>query len=123
MRDTVADSLNLANDLRGANERLRLWLEGYSNTPTAPVTPEQIANLLSELLRAGEWLRNRLPAESQRSEQLQLEVESYRENVERLQELMPEIHRRLVAERARLEAERARVQAAANWAQASRQTL
>lgn len=113
----------LALDLLGTNHRLRLRLECLTQTPHAPVTPELIGGLLSELLRAGEWVRHRLPPEAQRSPQLQLELAAYRGNVQRLHDLLPGLHRRLLAERARLEAERARIQAAANWAQASRQTL
>lgn len=112
----------LALDLLGTNHRLRLRLESLSQTPP-PVTPELIAGLLSELLRAGQWLRQRLPPEAKRSPQLQRELAVYRRNVEQLRGLLPGLHRRLLTERARLEAERARLQGVAHWAQASRQTL
>jgi hypothetical protein len=111
----------LALDLLGTNHRLRLRLESLGQTP--PVTPELIAGLLSELLRAGQWLGQRLPPEAQRSPQLQRELSAYRQNVEQLRGLLPGLHRRLLTERARLEAERARLQGAVHWAQASRQTL
>jgi hypothetical protein len=40
-----------------------------------------------------------------------------------LRDLLPSLHRQLLAERSRLEAQRSRVQSAAQWARASRQTL
>jgi hypothetical protein len=111
----------LALDLLGTNHRLALRLQGLSQTP--PITPELIAGLLSELLRAGQWLRQRLPPEAQRSPQLQRELAAYRHNVEQLRGLLPGLHRRLLTERARLEAERSRLQGAVHWAHTSRQTL
>jgi predicted nucleic acid-binding Zn-ribbon protein len=76
--------------------------------------------LLSELLRAGEWLRAR---PEHRDAELEHELSEYRKQVERLRSLLPFIHRALLRERARLEQERERVQAAAEWARGSRQTL
>lgn len=113
----------LSQDLLETNARLHLRLEGLCQTPPVPVTPEHIAELLSQLLRVAEWLRHRLPPETEQSRQLQLELAAYRGNLERLQTLLPGLHRQLLAERARLEAERTRLRAAVQWAQASRQTL
>jgi hypothetical protein len=82
-----------------------------------------MAGLLSELLRAGMGLRAEpLPARGFDPE-LDEEIDQYRRHVEHLRDLLPSIHRQLLAERARLEAQRSRVQAAAAWARASRQTL
>jgi hypothetical protein len=89
----------------------------------ATITPEYIAALLSELLRAGAGLRAEpLPANGEDPE-LDRELEKYRTHVEQLRELLPGIHSQLLAERARLEAQRTRVRSASDWARASRQTL
>jgi len=116
----AADSL--IQSLHDTNHRLRFWLEAIHKPSPAPraITPAQMAGLLSELLRAGEWLRN-LPAD--RSPALVQELDEYRKHVERLHELLPSIHRTLLSERARLEQERARVESAAAWARGSQQTL
>jgi hypothetical protein len=115
----------LLHNLRETNSRLSFWLDsifGESGQP-AVATPEQMAGLLSELLRAGSWLRAEpLPANDADPE-LNVELELYRSNVERLREILPSIHNQLLMERARLEAQRARVQSAAEWARASRQAL
>jgi len=81
---------------------------------------QQMATLLSELMRAGQWLRS-LPCEKDAA--LERELSEYRQQVERLRVLLPSIHQTLLGERARLEHERARVVSAAEWAQRSRQTL
>jgi hypothetical protein len=82
-----------------------------------------MATLLSELLSAGATLRAQpIPARGDDPE-LDLEMASYRQTVELLRDVLPSIHRQLLAERARIEAQRARVQSASAWAHASRQTL
>jgi hypothetical protein len=112
----------LAQEMHAINSRLGFWMEGlvFSVAPVRPATPEQMAGLLSELMRAGEWLRA-LPSE--RDVGLELELDQYRKNVERLRTVMPSIHSVLLQERARLEQERARVESVAEWARGSRQTL
>jgi len=110
-------------DLRETNRRLSFWLDSLDHQRPAVATPEQMAGLLSELLRTGAWLHAQsLPAFGS-DPQLNLELECYRGNVERLRELLPSIHRQLLAERARLETQRARVRSAVEWAHASRQAL
>ena len=111
--------------LRETNHRLLFWLDNIiaRHEQTEVATPEQMAALLSELLRAGAGLRAEpIPAKGNDPE-LDGELELYRRNVERLRDLLPSIHNQLLAERARLEAQRARVRSAAEWARASRQTL
>jgi hypothetical protein len=111
-------------NLRETNRRLSFWLDGMITLrDQAVATPEQMAGLLSELLRAGDWLRTEpLPATGTDAD-LNLELKRYRGNVERLRDLLPTIQTQLLAERAHLEAQRARVQSAAEWARASRQAL
>jgi hypothetical protein len=116
---------SLSSKLCDTNHRLRFWLDSMVSGPGQPAitTPEHLAALLSELLRAGTGLRAEpLPAKGQDPE-LDAELENYRTHVEQLRELLPGIHSQLLAERARLEAQRTRVQSAAEWARASRQTL
>jgi len=128
----------LARHLHETNDRLRFWLETLFPTeaPPAAATPQQMAGLLSELLRAGEWLRTGLPQAgvSQagvlqagllqgQDPELEAELGNYRQNVERLRELLPSIQKVLLWEKARLEAGRAQIQSAAQWAAGSRSTL
>jgi hypothetical protein len=126
----------LTLSLSETNARLRLLLDSLNPAPdqrpalvrsvppeAAPLrvaTPQQMAGLLSELMRAGGCLRS-LPAE--RDTALEEEVGEYRQNVERLRALLPSIHGALLQERSRLEQERARVRRAADWAKLSQQTL
>jgi hypothetical protein len=79
--------------------------------------------LLSELLSAGANLREQSIPPKGDDLELDQAIENYRGSVERLREILPFIHRQLLAERARIENHRARVSSAAAWATASRQTL
>jgi hypothetical protein len=97
-----------------------------------PPAPEQMTGLLSELTRAGAWLRqlprgNDLKTDPENDlktdPDLERELTHYRKNVERIRAMLPTIHHALLEERARLERERARVTSAAEWARVSRQTL
>lgn len=111
--------------LRQTNQRLRYWLDSMlaQSGGLGVITPEHITALLSELSRAGAALRTDPPPIRIADPEFDQELNLYRRNVELLRELMPSIHNQLLVERARLEAQRARVQSAAQWAQASRQTL
>ena len=121
----VAESLNEIN-LHEINGRLRVVLDSLTSDPAHPnlspraATPQQMSGLLSELMRAGQWLRT-LP--SHRGPALEQELITYRKNTEHLRAVLPSIHNTLLRERARLEQERARVQSATAWATGSRQTL
>jgi len=116
--------------LRDSSRRLRRWVEllasssepnSDSRSSVSPVpTPDQMSGVLSELLRAGEFLRSR-PGES--NPDLEDELADYRQQLERLRDQLPLIHRALLNERACLEHECERVQAAAEWARASGRTL
>ena len=114
-----------AHELRETNRRLRFWLErveadaAAGTEPRAP-TAEDISALLSQLMRAGEWLRTRA---HETDPELDFELTQYREQVERLRSFLPVMHRALLRERTRLEQEGERLNAAAHWANASQQTL
>jgi hypothetical protein len=116
----------LAETLHEINGRLTCVLDSLSCDPSHPnlspraATPQQMGGLLSELMRAGQWLRT-LPRD--RGPALEQELSTYRQNVEHLRAVLPSIHKTLLRERARLEQERARVQSAGAWASGSRQTL
>ncbi len=123
---------SLSQSLRETNHRLSFWLDSMVAARGQPAlaTPEHMAALLSELLRAGAELRAKPltpgkdnPELSALDPELERELAEYRRHVERLRQLLPSIHTQLLAERARLEAQRARVRSAAEWARASRQTL
>jgi hypothetical protein len=116
---------DLAQALHETNSRLRSSLDHLpdSASPAAlprPATPQQMAELLSELRIAGQWLRT-VPAE--KTPGVERELNEYRKNVERLRELLPSIHQTLLRERDRLEQESARVISAREWVDRSRQTL
>jgi hypothetical protein len=116
---------SLAKNLQDTNLRLRSCLDRIApgSGQTAISTRAHMAMLLSELLRAGAWLRAEpLPATGSDPE-LNGAIAEYRRNAERLRDLLPSIHSQLLAERARIETQRARMQSAAEWARASRQIL
>jgi hypothetical protein len=114
---------DLTQALHETNTRLRSSLARLlpdSASAPLPATPQQMGELLSELMKAGQWLRT-LPAEKPPA--LEPELCEYRKHVERLRDLLPSIHGALLRERARLEQERARVRSAREWVDRSRQTL
>jgi hypothetical protein len=86
---------------------------------TRVVTPEEMSDLLSWLMRAGQWLRSQ-PVDQRIQPR---EITDYRTEVQRLHGLLPSIHESLLAEHGRLEQERERVRSAGEWMQRSRQTL
>lgn len=115
----------LSGTLRDTNRRLSSWLDGIDARHGQPtlITPEDMAALLSELLRVGEGLRTEPVSARANDPERDVELEKYRCHLERLRDLLPSIQGYLLAERARLEAQRVRVQSAAQWARTSRQTL
>jgi hypothetical protein len=117
--------LSRSQELRETNRRMHFLLDTTlaQQEQSAVTMPEHMGALLSELLRAGAGLRAEpLPAKGSDPE-LETELDEYRRHVERLRELLPSMHRQLLAERARLESQRSRVRLASEWARASRQTL
>lgn len=81
---------------------------------------EDIAKLFCVLKHAQEVS---LPAIQQAGENGRREVAEFRNHLERLHELLPSLHVRLLHEQDRLEQENARLNAAAEWNKISRQTL
>jgi hypothetical protein len=117
--------LSLLENLRESNRRLSLVLDGIAvpNTQPRVASPEQMAALLSELLRVGASLRSEPPVTRGNDPELDAELGRYRGHVERLRDLLPSLHSQLLQERARLESQRARIGSAVRWVHASRQTL
>jgi len=114
----------LAQNLHETNLRLSSLFDsltpGAANQPGPVATPQQMRGLLSELMRAGAWLRT-LPEE--KDSELEAELTQYRQIVGRLRTFLPSIQSGLLLERSRLEQERSRLQGAAEWAGRSRQIL
>lgn len=125
---TASDTL--ARNLRETNARLTLWLDSLVANPASfsaqarAASPQQMASLLSELMRAGGWLRDvQASGGENKNAAVEQELSEYRKNVERLRDLLPSIHGALLKERSRLEQERSRVESTAEWVRGSRQTL
>jgi len=116
---------SLLHNLRETNRRMSYWLDDMDARQEQPAvaTSDQMAAMLTELLRTGGYLRSECLPQKADAPELHEELEEYRQHVRRLSELLPSIHSQLLAERARLESQRARVRAAAEWVRASRQTL
>jgi hypothetical protein len=113
-----------AREIRDATRKLSFWLDSLPDLRNQAAgnaaTPKQMTGLLSELLEAGKWLR---AIGDHATPELERDLAEYREQVERLRELLPAIHESLLRERSRLESERERLKAAEEWVRASRQTL
>ncbi len=107
-----------------ANNNLRAGLTRFSPepNPSAPLHPEDLSGLLKELLRAGNCWRSVAPDAAPDAD-LDNAIADYRSIVERIAEILPRIHGRLLTEKARLEIARAHVTAASAWAKASQNTL
>jgi len=118
MTSDALEILRQANDsLRSALLRLR-----PEQRQCSAIRPQELSDLLAQLLRAGECLR-RLPAHLETAAALQQESLEYRRNLEKLRDFLPGLQGRLLAEKARLEGAKAQVAAAAAWARASKKTL
>jgi len=113
-----------AQHLRDSNERLHRRIEGLAAELSLPhphpARPQEIDALLSELRSNGAWLRTLPPP---REPELEEELSTYRQLIERLRDLLPAVQATLLEERARIERERSRVASALEWARRSRETL
>ncbi len=79
-------------------------------------------SLLEELTRAAAWLRH-VPPHFMLDAEWAKEISDYRNRLECLQQALPAIHGRLLAERARLEGARSHLAAVTAWASISKETL
>ncbi|MFZ0799240.1 MAG: hypothetical protein WCA13_04335 [Terriglobales bacterium] len=112
--------------LRQVNENLRSALLRFrpERKHCSNIRPGDFSNILSQLQRAAECLRDLSP-HSETAVTIAFEKESleYRRNLEKLKHSLPDLHARLLAEKSRLEIARNHVAAAAAWARASREAL
>lgn len=112
------ETLRRANDnLRSALLRLRPEQKHCSS-----ITPQDFFDILSQLLRAAECLRQLQP-QSDVGAALERESLEYRRNLEKLKQFLPDLHGRLLAEKARLEDAQTHAATAAAWVRASKKTL
>jgi len=114
------NGLATTGDLGETNRKLRNLLIRLREAQTDAV-PAILTELMDELVRASDLLR--APAEHGPDAYLEQQINQYCDNIKQLQEMLPAIQGRLIAERARLENIRSHLAAAANWAQTSRKTL
>jgi hypothetical protein len=115
--DPLATLRQVNDNVRSALLRLRPEQKHCST-----IRPQDFSDMLGELVRAADCLRN-LPANLEAGSELEKEIAEYRSNLEKLKQFLPDLHGRLLAERARLQSMRAHVAAAAAWAGASKRTL
>jgi hypothetical protein len=111
--------LDALGTLRAVNENLRSALVRLrpEQTQCSSIKPEELSALVAELRRAAECVRTP-QAQSEATAALE-----YRRNLDRLRQILPGLHLRLLAEKSQLEAARTQVAAADAWACASKKTL
>jgi hypothetical protein len=114
----------VSEGLHAINDYLHTVLASWVEDPGAAGTLqfEALTLLLTRLNIASQLLGGIAPG-SPSDSQLEEEILTYRSNVEKLQELLPLIHRRLLADKARLEKARAHLQAATAWSDARNKIL
>lgn len=98
--------------LREVNDNLRAALLRFrpERRHCSSIRPQDFSEILSQLLRAAECLRQpRAPEEALAFEK---EALDYRRNLEALKRFLPDLHLRLLAEKSRLETARRHVAAA-----------
>jgi hypothetical protein len=105
--------------LREVNENLRSALLSLrpERKHCSTIRPQDFSDILNQLLRAAESLRQS-PANAQTAAALHQESLEYRRNLENLKQFLPDLQIRLLAEKSRLETARSHAAAAAAWAQA-----
>jgi hypothetical protein len=81
------------------------------------LSPHDFSDLRNQLLNAGKCLRL-LPPLSNAEGETRKELLEYRNNLEKLKQLLPDVQARLLAEKSRLAAARTHAAAVAHWAQA-----
>ena len=110
--------------LQVINARLRAVLADWQTTSGEPASLKTpvLADLLEDLRRAAEWLRA-IPPNSPPDDELAREISEYRNHVQQLQQILPAIQARMLAEKARLESARSHLAAAAAWADGRKKIL
>ncbi len=109
-----------AETLREVNVYLRRMLVRFhpERRHCFTIAPQDFVAILDQLLRSASS-RNSLES----TPEFEQELLDYRDNLEELRRLLPDLQGRLLAERARLESARSQLAAAVVWADASKTTL
>jgi len=106
--------------IREVNQKLGQFADALQRTSPL-LTAEQMAEVLAEIVRVGEWTRAGLARDA--DPRLSEELGRYHLLLEQLRQALPLLHARLLTERSRLQAESAHLDASAAWARsASQQT-
>jgi len=110
------ESLEISVDkLADVNRNLRQFADLLHCESSLTVTPEQMASVLADIVRVGEWTGAGLPQYP--DERFSVELACYRSLLEQLRQALPSLQARLLTERSRLQTERTHLDAAATWAQ------
>ena len=105
--------------IKETNQKLDSLIEVVSpGRQSLSVTPDHMATLLAELLRAGEWLQAGLTNNSQ--DDMANELEGYCVRLEKLRHMLPPLRAQLLTERCRLQSEKDHLEATAAWARSAR---
>ena len=117
MSDTLQTLRQVNENLAGALHRLR-----PEQKHCAEIRPQDFSDLLQEILRGAGCLEP-LKTESPAATEMANETAAYRHHLETLKDLLPNLHRNLLAEKSRLESAQLHVATAAAWARTSTRTL
>ena len=91
------------------------------SSTSSMIDAKLFAGLLESMGRANQWLGVR--ACEVREVDLEKEIAEYRQNLERLGQLLPTIQGKLLIEKARLQQARLHLEGAVAWTQARKKTL
>lgn len=117
---------SLISAVRSANgefvEFFREMMPSSSDRQGSFPSPSRFEALTKQLAKVGRLL-GCLAFDERKSLELEPEILLYKAHLERLQQLLPDIHRELLAHRHRLEAGRVNLQAVRAWAEALKGTV
>jgi hypothetical protein len=114
--------LDAFDTLRQVNAHLRsalIHMQPERNHCSA-ITPQDFSNLRNQIQQGAECVSG-LGADTTTA--AQKEAVAYRSHLENLQQFLPDLHGRLLAEKSRLETAKDQVTATTAWARASQKTL
>jgi len=114
--------LDALSALRQVNDSLHAALvrmQPEQNLCSA-ITPQHFSDLISQIQRGSKCVSS-LGADT--ADATQKEAAAYRVHLEALQQFLPDLHGRLLAEKSRLEAARDQAAATTAWVRASQKTM
>jgi hypothetical protein len=111
----------IVEGLRLINRKLGIVLARWEaeTMDAASILPQVLTDVLTELHNAARWLGMITPG-SVPGPELEKEIAEYRSNAGKMEQVLPRVQGRLLAEKARLEGARSHVEAAAAWAEGRR---